>query len=140
MFCCETLVFWIKELKSRIQNFKLEEFLEQIEKRQDQIDEQLLDMLFSLSDFQIFKEVMLEEKKKMLRQLENTKNPKKIKHKTNNNNIFSLSNKNEFLNSEEHKKENKNPIKIPEKQGKKEMNLIKEKKDLEVIKKKIFAI
>ena len=47
------------ELKSRVPDFSITEFGEMLESRKDQVDEELLEMLVSFSDFKTFKETML---------------------------------------------------------------------------------
>ena len=51
------------ELEKRIKNFSMKTFLTLLEDRMDQIDEQLLDLLQSFSDFETFKELMLDYKR-----------------------------------------------------------------------------
>jgi hypothetical protein len=46
-------------LTEAIQGFKMEQFLEQVEQRKDEIDEQIMDLLLSFVDFESFKEMML---------------------------------------------------------------------------------
>ena len=45
-----------------IHNFNIQSFYHMIEKRKDQIDEDLIDILLSFSDFMLFKEMMLAHK------------------------------------------------------------------------------
>ena len=42
-----------------VTDFSMEEFMEQIKERKDEIDEPLMDLLLSLSEFESFKEMML---------------------------------------------------------------------------------
>jgi hypothetical protein len=46
-------------LTEQIQGFNMESFLEMVEKRKDEIDEQIMDLLLSFVDFESFKEMML---------------------------------------------------------------------------------
>jgi len=49
-------------LRDAIPDFSMEKFLEMLEKRRDEVSEDVIDMLISMSDFEIFKESMLEYK------------------------------------------------------------------------------
>ncbi len=49
----------MQRLSEEIENFNMEKFLETVQQRKDEIDEQILDLLHSLSDFESFKEMML---------------------------------------------------------------------------------
>ena len=49
-------------LTSRLENFDMGEFSSLLQGREDQIDEELLDLLTSFTDFNIFKEIMLSHK------------------------------------------------------------------------------
>lgn len=60
----EVRVFIIKNLKIRLPQYKLEDFYKLLKTRKNEVDEQLLEMLLSFSDFQIFKEMMLDYKYK----------------------------------------------------------------------------
>ena len=42
-----------------ISGFEMDKFLEVVEKRKDEIDEQIMDLLLSFVDFESFKEMML---------------------------------------------------------------------------------
>ena len=48
-----------KRLAEEIPGFKMEVFGQQLKKRKDEIDEQIMDLLLSFSDFAAFKEMML---------------------------------------------------------------------------------
>ena len=94
----------------------MKRFLELVSKRTEEIDEQLLEMLYSFTEFQTFKEIVLAEKRKMeqeRKKMEESVKKKKIPQKplkqssNNNNNIFSMEKKNGVF-KEEHKIENKN--------------------------------
>jgi ADP-ribosylation factor 2-binding protein len=50
-------------LKKRLPQYKIEEFYKMLKSRKHKIDDQLLDTLLSLTDFQQFKEMMLEYKR-----------------------------------------------------------------------------
>ena len=88
----------------------MKRFLELLADRKNEIDEQLLEMLYSFTEFQLFKEIMLAEKKKMEQErkrkeeMSKKKIPQKpLKQSSNNNtNIFSVDKK-EFLFKEEQK-------------------------------------
>eukprot|EP01017_Pseudomicrothorax_dubius_P014500 TRINITY_DN1690_c0_g1_i1.p1 TRINITY_DN1690_c0_g1~~TRINITY_DN1690_c0_g1_i1.p1 ORF type:complete len:178 (-),score=65.56 TRINITY_DN1690_c0_g1_i1:184-717(-) len=45
-----------KRLKEELRNFEMSKFFKLLEPRSDQIDDQLLDMLISFTDYQLFKE------------------------------------------------------------------------------------
>jgi hypothetical protein len=49
-------------LIKRLPKYKLEEFFKLLKTRENEIDEQLLEMLISFTDFNIFKEIMLDHK------------------------------------------------------------------------------
>jgi len=98
----------------------MKRFLELLANRKNEIDEQLLEMLYSFTEFQTFKDIMLTEKKRI--ELENKKREESVKKKmpqkplkqssNNNTNIFSVDKK-DFLFKEEQKldgvsKNNKN--------------------------------
>ena len=51
-----------KMLTEAIPEFSMESFLEQVSRRTDEIDEPLMDLLLSLSEFDSFKEMMLFER------------------------------------------------------------------------------
>jgi len=53
-------------LKEGKPDLNIKDFLSQVESRVDEIDPQLLDMLLSFTDFQLFKEHMLAYKKQHL--------------------------------------------------------------------------
>eukprot|EP01017_Pseudomicrothorax_dubius_P014501 TRINITY_DN1690_c0_g1_i10.p1 TRINITY_DN1690_c0_g1~~TRINITY_DN1690_c0_g1_i10.p1 ORF type:complete len:237 (-),score=87.51 TRINITY_DN1690_c0_g1_i10:1166-1876(-) len=55
-----------KRLKEELRNFEMSKFFKLLEPRSDQIDDQLLDMLISFTDYQLFKELMLEHKKQLI--------------------------------------------------------------------------
>mmetsp|Transcript_23019 Transcript_23019/g.17462 ORF Transcript_23019/g.17462 Transcript_23019/m.17462 type:complete len:96 (+) Transcript_23019:227-514(+) len=56
----DTLESYLNQrLEEEIPNFSMERFLAQVTLRKDEIDEQIMDLLLSFSDFQAFKEVML---------------------------------------------------------------------------------
>ena len=88
----------------------MKRFLELLADRKNEIDEQLLEMLYSFTEFQTFKEIMLTEKKKVEQErkkkeeMSKKKLPQKpLKQSSNNNtNIFSVDKK-EFLFKEEQK-------------------------------------
>ena len=48
-----------QRLTESISGFNMEKFLEQVEARKDEIDEQIMDLLLSFVDFDSFKELML---------------------------------------------------------------------------------
>ena len=48
-----------KKLDSMVENFSMEKFIELLKDRKDQIDEPLMDLLLSFSEFESFKEMML---------------------------------------------------------------------------------
>lgn len=48
-----------KRLEEFIPGFSMETFIEQLETRKDEIDEPLMDLLLSFSEFESFKEMML---------------------------------------------------------------------------------
>lgn len=48
-----------KNIEDRIKTHKIEKFYELLESRHNQIDEELLEMLISFIDFQLFKSLML---------------------------------------------------------------------------------
>jgi hypothetical protein len=50
---------YTQKLKEKMSDFNMEEFGEMIKTRKDQIDEDLLDLFVSFSDFNEFKEIML---------------------------------------------------------------------------------
>lgn len=50
------------ELIKRVPQYKIDDFYKLLEKRKHQIDEQLLDTLIAFTDFQTFKEMMLDYK------------------------------------------------------------------------------
>lgn len=52
----------IQQLASRVKDFDMGRFLQMLETRHEQIDDQLLDMLTSLSDFMEFKTIMVDFK------------------------------------------------------------------------------
>jgi len=54
-----------KQLQSLVPGFSIEKFSSLLKTRKDQIDEQLLELLSSFSDFQLFKEIMLSHKKSL---------------------------------------------------------------------------
>lgn len=49
----------MQRLTEEIENFDMEKFLGMVEERKDEIDEQIMDLLLSFSDFKSFKEMML---------------------------------------------------------------------------------
>jgi ADP-ribosylation factor 2-binding protein len=49
----------IQRLTEEIPGFEMDLFLEQVASRKDEIDEQIMDLLLSFSDFESFKEMML---------------------------------------------------------------------------------
>lgn len=49
-------------MKKRLPQYKIEDFYNLLKSRKTEIDEQLYDMLVSFTDFQIFKEMMLDYK------------------------------------------------------------------------------
>ena len=49
----------IQRLSEEIVGFNMDKFVEQVVQRKDQIDEQIMDLLLSFSDFESFKEMML---------------------------------------------------------------------------------
>ena len=51
--------YLLKGLTEAVEDFSMEEFMEQIKVRKDEIDEPLMDTLLSLSEFESFKEMML---------------------------------------------------------------------------------
>lgn len=51
--------FLLKELSESVENFSMEEFMTQLSQRKDEIDEPLMDLMLSLSEFESFKELML---------------------------------------------------------------------------------
>ena len=119
----------------------MKRFLELLADRKNEIDEQLLEMLFSLTEFQIFKEIMLTEKKriekeKQKKQLESVKKKlpqKPLKQSSNNNtNIFSIDKK-DMIFKEEHKTNIKNNEKT-EKSNKINENRIKKEKSEQFVK------
>lgn len=91
----------------------MKRFLELLGDRKDEIDEQLLEMLYSLTEFQTFKEIMLVEKKRIEHERKNLEETckkkiptKPLKQSSNNNtNIFSIDNKKEMFLKEENKME-----------------------------------
>ena len=48
-----------KKLEETVEGFSMETFLEQLQTRKDEIDEPLMDLLLSFSEFESFKEMML---------------------------------------------------------------------------------
>ena len=69
----------MKSLHSRIDNFDMPKFLSLSQNRSDQIDENILDMLSSFTDFEIFKQLMLDYKSYLL----NEENLKSLTVKSN---------------------------------------------------------
>mmetsp|Transcript_40907 Transcript_40907/g.55570 ORF Transcript_40907/g.55570 Transcript_40907/m.55570 type:complete len:131 (-) Transcript_40907:120-512(-) len=51
--------FITKRLTEEIKDFDMEAFLVSLKDRKDEIDEQILDLLLSFSEFELFKEAML---------------------------------------------------------------------------------
>ncbi len=51
-------------MKERLPQYKLEDFYKLLTSRKNEIDEQLLDMLISFTDFQAFKEMMIDYKRR----------------------------------------------------------------------------
>jgi hypothetical protein len=49
-------------LKKRLPNCKIDEFYKLLKTRKNEIDEQIYDMLLSFTDFQTFKDMMLDYK------------------------------------------------------------------------------
>ena len=52
----------MESLKKMVPDFNMDEFSAQLEKRKDQIDETIMDLLLSFSDFMQFKEMMIFER------------------------------------------------------------------------------
>lgn len=48
-----------QRLQEEISGFDMEKFLKSVAERKDEIDEQIMDLLLSFSDFESFKEMML---------------------------------------------------------------------------------
>ena len=48
-----------QKLEEAVQGFSMDRFMKQLETRKDEIDETVMDLLLSLSDFDSFKEMML---------------------------------------------------------------------------------
>ncbi|KAL4496230.1 hypothetical protein ABPG72_012967 [Tetrahymena utriculariae] len=95
-----------QELEKRIEGFQMNRFLELLKERHSQIDEQILDTLLSFTDFNSFKQLMLDYKKQYLEEqriekLKTIKSSRKTLEKANKiqpTNIFSTSsNKNDPL-------------------------------------------
>jgi len=82
----------------------MDNFLEELKIRSNEIDEQLLDFLFSCQDFEIFKEVMIdyrkqfeeEEKIEIIKSIKSQKKTLNLKQNNHSNkgNIFSDKSKN----------------------------------------------
>lgn len=56
----------MKELSQAVEGFQMETFLEEVTQRRDEIDEPLMDLLLSFSEFESFKEMMLFERAQMV--------------------------------------------------------------------------
>ena len=54
--------YLMAQLAKRIEDFSMEYFSEELQKRKDEIDEQIMDLLLSFSDFTQFKEMMIFER------------------------------------------------------------------------------
>ena len=52
----------MKKLEELIPEFSMDFFSTELKKRKDEIDEQIMDLLLSFSDFNIFKEMMIFER------------------------------------------------------------------------------
>lgn len=50
-------------MSKRLPHYRVEDFFKLLKSRTDQIDEQLYEMLLSFTDFNLFKEMMLDYKK-----------------------------------------------------------------------------
>lgn len=103
----------------------MKRFLELLTDRKEEIDEQLLEILFSFTEYQTFKEIMLNEKKRIENQKKkkmesiNKKPQKPLKQSSNTHtNIFSVEKKDLFL-----KEEQKTDL-IPQKKSKTEKNKV----------------
>ena len=114
----------------------MKHFMDLLSERKNEIDEQLLEILFSFTEYQTFKEIMIDEKKRIEKERkkkeENTKKKlpqKPLKQCSNNNsNIFSMDTK-EIFTKEEHKmdfnikpQKNKNTNNINENYSKTDKN------------------
>ena len=51
-------------MKKRLPNYKIDDFYKLLVTRKNEIDDQLYDMLLSFTDFQIFKEMMIDYKRR----------------------------------------------------------------------------
>lgn len=86
----------------------MKHFLDLLADRKNEIDEQLLEILFSFTEYQTFKEIMIDEKKRIEKEkkkkMEQTKKKlpqKPLKQCSNNNsNIFSVDKKEMFMKEE----------------------------------------
>jgi len=52
----------MSELTKRVEEFTMEYFSQELQNRKDEIDEQIMDLLLSFSDFSNFKEMMIFER------------------------------------------------------------------------------
>eukprot|EP01016_Furgasonia_blochmanni_P053854 TRINITY_DN8785_c0_g1_i3.p1 TRINITY_DN8785_c0_g1~~TRINITY_DN8785_c0_g1_i3.p1 ORF type:complete len:204 (+),score=41.62 TRINITY_DN8785_c0_g1_i3:200-811(+) len=58
--------YLMKRLKDELPALDLSRFMKMIAKRPNEIDEQILDLLYSFTDFQLFKDLMLDNKNRIL--------------------------------------------------------------------------
>lgn len=56
-------MFIIKQIRVRLPQYKIEDFYKLLKTRKTDIDEQIYDILLSFTDFQTFKEMMIDYKK-----------------------------------------------------------------------------